>query len=299
MKVFVRNCSIKGVGKGFTLIELLVVIAIIAILAAILLPVLQQAKVRALAIQCLSNKKQISVACTMYPDDFNNYMVPNAPLGNLASYGWCASINGENWTAVPENIDPNFYSSNCLAAYLTKQVHVYKCPADNIPSANGDRIRSISMNSQICGGLGSLPNAANYKMSGTLLNAQYQNNQLWPLYLKISDMHTMKPVDLWVFCDEAMYTLNDGYLQMSLNKAGFADAPANYHAGNCFSFADGHVEMHKWMGELKSVPYAYNVIGHYWPGSPIGSGQTAPNGSPTDPDWMWIKAHSAAISDLP
>ena len=62
--------------KHFTLIELLVVIAIIAILAAMLLPALSAARERARAASCISNLKNIGLACTMYADDNKGYNPP-------------------------------------------------------------------------------------------------------------------------------------------------------------------------------------------------------------------------------
>src|SRR2546425_730052 len=125
--------------RGFTLIELLVVIAIIAILAAMLLPALAKAKAKAQRTQCLSNKHQITLACTMYNNDWQEYLVPNAPVSasqGAASVGWCPG--SENWFTSPWNINTEAYKTNCLGPYVGN-VQVYKCPGDNIPSDNGDR----------------------------------------------------------------------------------------------------------------------------------------------------------------
>lgn len=202
----------------------------------------------------------------MYSGDYREYLVPNAPSGGGLTTTWCGS-SGEDWFVNPWNTNVNLYKQALLAPYVANAIQVYRCPGDYIPSKNGQRIRSVSMNGMV----------------GTKLA---YNGPTWMLYQKTSDAGCPGPANEWVFADENMCSINDGYLQVTMGTPTYPDVPAAYHGGvNCFTFIDGHGEPHKWIGgvltDQSKCPYTFGIhVG--------GVGTTA-----SDRDWIWLTNHSS------
>jgi prepilin-type N-terminal cleavage/methylation domain-containing protein len=121
-----KESNAASLKQAFTLVELLVVIAIIAILAALLLPVLSNAKKKAQRIQCASNQHQIGLGWGMYVDD-NNQSYPFI-RGWGAMGGQMGTYNLDAFVALSAGVATD-YTNRPLNKYVPA-VLTWRCPAD-------------------------------------------------------------------------------------------------------------------------------------------------------------------------
>ena len=268
---------------GFTLIELLVVIAIIAILAAILLPVLEQAQKRALAIQCLANQRQLSLSWVMYAGDNRDNLVPNRGLNGAtgvvysgnpliepqlqpggANADWCpGDFQSPNQADVTPGPYPggNKYSEWIEAGLLypyINNINVYRCPADHtiVPRGGGaftaQALRTYSMNDFVQPM--DAPGYASTPWNGGPTTGYY-------IYTRLPNMANPGPSRIFVFIEESPYSIDDGFFAVNPSETTkWVNSPAVLHGRSSeMAYADGHSEARRWtdgsmINEMPSTP---------------------------------------------
>lgn len=232
--------------RAFTLIELLVVIAIIAILAAMLLPALSQAKVKAQGIACINNLKQLTVAAHVYVADSQDAI----PVNDTGPDAWVTGdVSGRS------GLDGITNQANLSAGVLwpfNKSFGIYQCPGDK------DIVAGVS-----------LPRARNYSlncMMGNNVSMGYNPGaQCHPStteHRKLTSVSSPGPSDASFFFDEqssvttATTSVDDGYFAVDDGTGGsyftyssrqWRNVLSGRHGNRGqLSFADGHAGLIKW-----------------------------------------------------
>lgn len=234
--------------KGFTLIELLVVIAIIAILAAMLLPALSRAKLKATETACLNNHRQLAMAWKMYASDNTDRIVGFDP-SQLDSWEWRGrssdpallyAVAALNLTGTAKNIKQMqlTFEKGALFQYARNSA-IINCPGDRRSKLSGAAFAYDSY-------------------SGTLYLDGEARTSAQTIYKETS---LMTPSDRILWMEEASPQLNGSGFAENLGSfdmyigtkstyysdATWSDYPAvNHSSSSTMSYADCHSATHKW-----------------------------------------------------
>ena len=215
--------------RGFTLVELMAVIATIAILAGLLLPVLNKAKIKAQRISCTSNLHQLGYAWKMYSEENNSYLVESYPTNN--SNAW---VFGD-MTIATQATNAALIEQGKLYPFC-QSTPTYHCPADKGVLIGGQITaskRSYSMNCFMGARDPSLDNIPSTAIGYV------------PFFSKDSDVP--QPSQMWVMLDEDERSIDDGFFKCDPTGNVWFDFPAiSAHRHNYsfpLTFADGHTDV--------------------------------------------------------
>jgi prepilin-type processing-associated H-X9-DG protein len=251
----------------------------------------------------MNNTKQLMLANHMYqldnqdrfPDALHGGFVPSAtsPTRPWVT-GWL------DWSTSPDNTNTLYLLDRryaVLAAYFANTKNVYKCPSDKYLSraqkARGwtARVRSVSGNIYVGEGNGW---ATDGRPGGWGGPGGPNNLAIYRGARRSSDLIIPGPSQTWVYVDEHPDSINDAGCFPPPSATGIPDAPATFHNGACgFAFADGHSEIHKWVGPLMKKPRSALGLNGV-------SGEVAYNGwatTKTDPDLRWYSYVSPRNSE--
>lgn len=211
-----------------------------------LLPALSKAKSSGQRISCTNSQRQLALAWMMYKDDHGDHLVENGRGTPGSKRRWWVS-GGTHSTGLIT--DPTMLEGDkaAFSPYVGNR-QIYKCPIDKGKNTLFNRVRMRSyalntfMNETEQGGFGGRSSRHRYFTRGSDVESNAPTERL--LFIDLQPESICVP-SFWI-------TINGG--------GGNGHAPASYHNGGAVvSFADGHVDLHRWQdaASLKPIKHGF------------------------------------------
>lgn len=240
-KAFSQFCSKTAFSRGFTLVELLVVISVIAVLMAILMPVLGRVREVGQRAVCLSNLRQLTLAWILYAEENDGRLVGGVAFqitkqGGKTLEPWMGTAfqYPENQSAIIDNPD-----KGALWPYI-QDIDAYRCPRGFSGHAATYAV--------VCGANGATSPGTTHRarVGKTVLHLS-----------NYADIMNPCAAQRAVFVDNGQTPNGDFYVPYLDPKWIFDSIPPLHHTnGITLSMADGHAEYWKWKGRetIKDLP---------------------------------------------
>ena len=257
--------------SAFTRADLVALLGSVALLALLFISSAGTTRSGVQAEVCRNNLQRLGNAWLVYAGD-NAQLVGNVHGGDAMSAvpatattwatGWL------DWANSRHNTNTANLQTAAFARYIGKDLSVFKCPSDTYLSPAQRK-------------LGWVRRVRTYSMNGYVGPSNLESGPSDPAYI-----HYQKPGDLsspsqiFVFAEEHPDSMNDPLLFMSPSGTQFIDLLASFHTRAAyFTFADGHVEGHRWVSatSVQPVRYSFPII----------------TPKPKDPDLLWIGARTS------
>jgi prepilin-type processing-associated H-X9-DG protein len=216
----------------------------------------------------------------MYADEYEERMPPNNftagpsvpfwPDDHTWVKGWLVPGNWDDWS---DNTNMVYLRESLLGPYLGRSTGVWRCPADPSMSRHQGEL---------------LPRVRSYSMN-IYMNLPFEaETSRWKTFRKTSEITKPPPSETFVLIDEREDSIEDALFQMDLENlpVGFAAIPrASHNREGTLSFADGHVQKHKWRDPRTQPPLRPNSYVEI----------IRPSWEPNNPDAVWLNGQATGL----